>query len=153
MGKAPRAKRGRLSAPRLWMVMTRSHHALTLLAEKSIANAGLGLSDFAALEALWHKGPLSISEIQKKVLLASGSMTAAVDRLERLGLVVRKSSPSDRRVRVVELTREGKRIAKASIEKHFNDLEAQMSVLSQSEKDQMYALLKKLGLTAAEKLK
>ena len=42
-------------------------------------------------------GPLTISEIQDKVLLASGSMTAAVDRLEKLGLVVRKTSPRDRR--------------------------------------------------------
>src|SRR5262249_12340195 len=60
-------------------------------AEQSIRNAGLCLTDFAALEALLHKGPLTITQIQEKVLLASGSMTAAIDWLEKRGLVVRKS--------------------------------------------------------------
>jgi MarR family transcriptional regulator, 2-MHQ and catechol-resistance regulon repressor len=142
----------RITAPRLWWVMARSHHALRLLAEQSIANAGLCLTDFAALEALLHKGPLSITEIQDKVLLASGSMTAAIDRLEKRGLVVRKSAASDRRARIVQLTKEGKRVAAACFEKHGSDLEDLMSVLSVNEKQQLYASLKKLGLLAAQKL-
>src|SRR5215468_9112596 len=93
-----------ISAPRLWLVMMRSHHALRLLAEQSIADTGLCLTDFAALEALLHKGPLTISEIQDRVLLASGSMTAAIDRLEKRGLTVRKSTSKDRRARIVQLT-------------------------------------------------
>jgi MarR family transcriptional regulator, 2-MHQ and catechol-resistance regulon repressor len=141
-----------VGAPQLWWVMARSHHALRLLAEKSIVNAGLCLTDFAALEALLHKGPLTISDIQDKVLLASGSMTAAIDRLENCGLVVRKSSSSDRRARIVELTPEGKRVAAAYFEKHARDLEDLMSVLSAKEKRQVYASLKKLGLLAARKL-
>src|SRR6267142_6338931 len=100
-------KRDRIAAPRLWLVIAKSYRVLSLLAERSIANTGLCLTDFAALEALLHKGPLTITQIQEKVLLASGSMTAAVDRLEKLGLIVRKSSPSDRRARVLELTAEG----------------------------------------------
>lgn len=142
----------RIAAPGLWWVMARSHHALRQLAEQSIANAGLCLTDFAALEALLHKGPLTISEIQEKVMLASGSMTAAVDRLEKLGLVVRKSTPRDRRARIVQLTPEGKRVVSACFEKHARDLEALMSVLSEKEKEQIYGSLKKLGLHAAEKL-
>src|SRR2546428_5592766 len=94
-----------------------SHRVLSLLAERSIANTGLCLTDFAALEALLHKGPLTISEIQDKVRLASGSMTAAVDRLEKRGFVVRKTSPRDRRERVVELTAEGKRLAPCRFER------------------------------------
>src|ERR1035438_922528 len=132
----------RITAPRLWMVMTRSHRALSLLAEQSIAKAGLCLTDFAALEALLHKGPLTISEIQDKVLLASGSMTAAVDRLEKLGLVVRKASASDRRARGLELTPEGKRLAASCFEQHARDLEALVSALSEKEKEQTYRSLK-----------
>jgi MarR family 2-MHQ and catechol resistance regulon transcriptional repressor len=78
-------KSDRMKAPRLWLVIAKSYRALSLLAEQSIANTGLCLTDFVALEALLHKGPLTISEIQEKVRLASGSMTAAVDRLEKLG--------------------------------------------------------------------
>jgi MarR family 2-MHQ and catechol resistance regulon transcriptional repressor len=143
---------GRIRAPQLWWVMTRSHHALRLVAEQSITNAGLCLTDFAALEALLHKGPLTISEIQDKVLLASGSMTAAIDRLEKRGLVVRQSTSRDRRARIVQLTHKGKRVAAAYFEKHARDLEDVMSVLSEKEKQQVYASLKKLGLLAQQKL-
>jgi MarR family transcriptional regulator, 2-MHQ and catechol-resistance regulon repressor len=142
----------RITAPRLWLVMTRSQHALRLLAEQSIANTGLCLTDFAALETLLHKGPLTISEIQDKVLLASGSMTAAIDRLEKRGLIVRKSSARDRRARIVQLTPEGKRVAALCFEKHASDLEAVMSVLSGKEKEQVYGSLKKLGFLAAKKI-
>ena len=41
----------------------------------------MGLTDFAVLEALSHKGSLTSTEIQGKVLLASGWMTAAVGNL------------------------------------------------------------------------
>jgi MarR family 2-MHQ and catechol resistance regulon transcriptional repressor len=142
----------RVSAPRLWLVIAKSYRALSLLAEQSIASTGLCLTDFVALEALLHKGPLTISEIQDKVRLASGSMTAAVDRLEKLGLVVRKSIPSDRRARVVELTVPGKRLAASCFERHAKDLEALMSVLSEKEMEQLHGSLKKFGLLAAKQL-
>ena len=145
-------KSDRITAPRLWLVIFKSYRVLSLLAERSIANTGLCLTDFAALEALLHKGPLTISEIQDKVRLASGSMTAAVDRLEKLGLVERRASPSDRRARVVHLTAEGKRLAASSFERHAKDLEALMSALSQKEIEQLHGSLRKLGIFAAEKL-
>lgn len=104
---------GRITAPQLWRVMTSSHLAVRLLAEQSITNAGLCLTDFGALETLLHKGALPITQVQEKVLLASGSMTAAIDCLEKRGLVVRKSTSSDRRARIVELTQEGTRLATA----------------------------------------
>src|SRR2546429_6209058 len=122
-------KSDRITAPRLWLVIAKSYRVLSLLAERSIANTGLCLTDFAALEALLHKGPLTISEIQDKVRLASGSMTAAVDRLEKLGLVVRKSSPNDRRARIVELTAKGERLAASGFDRHPKALEGPMSAL------------------------
>src|ERR1700731_4494661 len=105
-------------APRLWLVLSRCYRAVSQIAERSVAESGLGLSDFAALEALLHKGPLTITGIQTKVLLASGSMTAAVDRLERKGLVIRTATPSDRRAKVLELTRQGRRVVEAAFRRH-----------------------------------
>ena len=137
-------------APRLWIVLSRCYRAVRQIAERSIAEAGLGLSDFAALEALLHKGPPTITEIQAKVLLASGSMTAAVDRLERKGLVIRRATPSDRRAKVLELTSEGKRVVEATFRRHAAELEAAMAVLNSAEERQLHGLLKKLGVFAAQ---
>jgi MarR family 2-MHQ and catechol resistance regulon transcriptional repressor len=146
------SKDEQIAAPWLWAVLARSHHSVRALAEASIARTGLCLTDFAALEALLHKGPLTITELQSKVLLATGSMTAAVDRLENRGLLARRSSRLDRRARLLQLTAEGKRLASSIFEKHARDLEALMSVLSSEEKEQLYRTSKKLGLRAAEML-
>src|ERR1700719_4669021 len=105
-----------MDAPRLWLVLSRCHRALNQIAERSIEDAGLCLSDFAALEALLHKGPLPITEIQGKVPLALGSMTAAVDRLEKKGLVIRTAAAGDRRAKVLKLTPEGSEVS-ASLRK------------------------------------
>jgi MarR family 2-MHQ and catechol resistance regulon transcriptional repressor len=139
-----------VEAPRLGIVLARCYRAVSQIAESSIAEAGLCLSDFAALEALLHKGPLTITEIQAKVLLASGSMTAAVDRLERKSLVIRRATATDRRAKVLELTLEGKRVVEAAFRRHAVELEAAFAVLNGREKRQLYGLLKKLGLFAAE---
>ena len=56
----------------------------------------------------------------------------------------RKSMSTDRRARIVELTPEGKRIAGQYFEKHTRDLEELMSVHTETEKQQLYASLKKV---------
>src|SRR5947207_756762 len=103
----------------------------------------------AAMEALLHKGPQTISEIQSRVLLASGSMTAAVDRLEEKGLIRRTSAPGDRRVKVLKLTPAGRRVVETAFGRHAAELESAMSVLNPTEKRELRAILKKLGLFAA----
>jgi len=134
-----------LTAAKLWIVLARCHRALALSVERSIADLGLCLSDFMVLEGLLHKGPLTISEIQAKVLLASGSMTAAVDRVESMGLVVRKTTANDRRARVLELTSKGRRLIERAFADHARHLENAMSVVNEDEKRHLYASLKKLG--------
>jgi MarR family transcriptional regulator, 2-MHQ and catechol-resistance regulon repressor len=139
----------RTDAPRLWLVLMRCHHALSKIAERSIQGTELCLTDFVALEALLHKGPQTITEIQSRVLLASGSMTAAVDRLEGRGLIRRTSASGDRRAKVLKLTPAGRRVAETAYGRHAADLESAMTVLSLTEKQQLRAILKKLGLFAA----
>src|SRR5580692_9823420 len=141
--------KAQVDAPRLWLVLSRCHRALNQIAEQSIEGAGLGLTDFAALEALLHKGPLTITEIQGKVPLAIGSMTAAVDRLEKKGLIIRTPASADRRAKVLKLTPEGRRIVEKAFSRHAAELESAMAVLNASEKRQLHDLLKTLGLFAA----
>ena len=142
-GKTP------IDAPRLWLVLARCHHAVSHIAERSIRDTGLGLTDFAALEALLNKGPLSITEIQSKVPLALGSMTAAVDRLEKKGLILRTPSPDDRRAKILKLSPKGRSVVEAAFTRHAADLETVMAVLNQREKRQLHGLLKRVGLFAA----
>src|SRR5438132_6969089 len=102
---------GRITAPQLWLVMAKSYRVLRLRAEESIVSAGLCLTDFAALEALLHKGPLTITEIQQKVLLASGSMTAAIDRLRKWAWSRGCRVTATRGGAIVSSTEEGSQVA------------------------------------------
>jgi MarR family transcriptional regulator, 2-MHQ and catechol-resistance regulon repressor len=137
-----------VSAPRLWLVLARAHGSMVDFIERSINAQGLGISDFMVLEVLLHKGPLTISVIGEKVLLASASMTSAIDRLEKRGLVLRRSCNSDRRIRVVELTAAGKSSIEEIYARHEKDLEFLMAGVSEDERRTMYEGLKKVGLAA-----
>ena len=144
------AKQVSVSAAKLWTVFAKAHRALSAHVEASVARHGLCLTDFMALEALLHKGPLTVGEIGDRVLLTSGSMTAAVDRLERQGLVRRGFVKEDRRARVIHLTAKGERLVKGVFEEHSRDLEILMGALDSGERAQLYELVKKLGLSAKE---
>jgi MarR family 2-MHQ and catechol resistance regulon transcriptional repressor len=137
-----------ISGPKLWVVLARAYGAMASYVQDRIAAEGLGLSDFMVLEVLLHKGAMSISAIGEKVLLANASMTAAVDRLEERGYVIRQSSESDRRSKIVALTSEGRALIFSLYARHARDIEAVTSALSLREQDQLHSLLKKLGLSA-----
>src|SRR3982074_1828116 len=95
------------SGTHVWLVMMKAHRALQRLATRSIESSEVGLSDFAVLEMLLHKGPQPVNEIGRRIELTSGAITTAVDRLESRDLVTREAHPSDRRARVVRLTAPG----------------------------------------------
>lgn len=59
--------------------------------------AGLGATDFFALNLLGALGPLTASELAEQTGLTSGATTRLIDRLERAGQVRRKSDNADRR--------------------------------------------------------
>src|SRR5881628_3364689 len=90
----------------LWLVLMKAFHAISAHATATLAETGLGDSDFRVLEALLHKGPLPVNTIGPKVWLTPGSISVAVDRLEKTGLV-KRTNTDDRRVRLVELTAKG----------------------------------------------
>src|SRR5437870_6821212 len=105
---ATRKRAADVSGTHLWLVMMKAHRALERLAIQSIESSEVGLSDFAVMEMLLHKGAQPVNEIGRYIELTSGAITTAVDRLESRGLVVREAHPSDRRARIVRLTPAGK---------------------------------------------
>jgi len=82
------------------------------------------------------------------VQLTSGSITAAVDRLVRKGLVSRCDDPKDRRARVVHLTGPGRKLIDCAFAQHDAAMEKATAGLTAAERVQAVVLLKKLGLYA-----
>jgi MarR family 2-MHQ and catechol resistance regulon transcriptional repressor len=137
----------------VFLVMWKAVHAVETYAQHSIAELEMCGSDFAVLEALLHKGPLPINELGKKVLLTSGSMTVAVDRLQSKGLVERRASGTDRRAKIVHLTKQGKDLIARVYADHAADMERLASAsLTKAERETLIRLLKKIGYEAAGKV-
>jgi MarR family transcriptional regulator, 2-MHQ and catechol-resistance regulon repressor len=138
------------SGVHVFLVLWKASRAAQAYAEKSISELEMCGSDFAVLEALLHKGPLPINEIGKKVLLTSGSITIAVDRLETKRLVERRAHGTDRRARIVHLTQAGRNLITRVYADHAADMERLASAsLTKAERKTLISLLKKIGYEAA----
>src|ERR1700704_2495986 len=107
----------------VWLVFMKAFQALAVHAEGSIKRTELGDSDFRVLEALLHKGPLPVNTVGPKVWLTPGSISVAVDRLVKKGLVSRKGQTYDRRVRQVQLTPKGRALITRGFREHAGAME------------------------------
>jgi MarR family 2-MHQ and catechol resistance regulon transcriptional repressor len=138
----------------VFLVLWKAARAVEAYAEDSVAALEMCGSDFAVLEALLHKGPLPINEIGRKVLLTSGSITVAVDRLESKALVERRASDTDRRTKIVHLTKAGKELISRVYADHAADMEQLAAAsLNKTERETLMRLLKKIGYEAAARTK
>jgi MarR family transcriptional regulator, 2-MHQ and catechol-resistance regulon repressor len=139
-----------LSGVHIWLIVMKAFQSMADYASRSFQESGLGDSDFRVLEALLHKGPLPVNTIGPKVFLTPGSISTAVDRLYERGLVSRTESESDRRVRTVDLTPEGRTLIKQIFSAHAKEMEKLAAVLTPAERLQLVKALKKLGKQAVE---
>jgi MarR family transcriptional regulator, 2-MHQ and catechol-resistance regulon repressor len=137
-------------ATHTWLIMLKALQAIRHFAFPPILKEGLGDSDFRVLEVLLHKGPMPVNAIGPKVDLNPGSVSVAVDRLYKKGLVSRVESESDRRVRTVSLTEKGRRVFVPIFRQHAALIKRAFQDVSPEEQRQMEEVLKRIGRRAEE---
>jgi MarR family transcriptional regulator, 2-MHQ and catechol-resistance regulon repressor len=135
---------------KLFIVLSRAFKAINEHVNKVIQASGLNPTEFAVLELLYHKGDQPMQQIGGKILLASGSITYVVDKLEQKGLLTRIACPNDRRVTFAQITDKGKDFIQEIFPAHAEQIHNLMSSLTDSEKQVAIDLLKKLGLPAGK---
>lgn len=146
---SPRRDEDTAAALKLWVVLNRAHRAITEHARRQIERQDLRPTEFAVLEALYHKGPLTLGQIGERVLVTSGSVTPVADKLERRTLIQRRISSEDRRVCYAELTDAGRELIGAIFPDHAEVIRGAMEGLTVEEKRIATALLRRLGRHAA----
>ncbi|MCP1143849.1 MarR family winged helix-turn-helix transcriptional regulator [Lysinibacillus endophyticus] len=132
---------------KLYIVLSRANKAINEVTNQFFQQHGLNPTEFAVLELLYHKGRQPLQQIGNKILLASGSITYVIDKLEKRGYLNRVSCPSDRRVTFAEITEEGSKFMSTLFPEHEQNLHELLSVLTDEEKETAITLLKKLGLS------
>ncbi|NLY79539.1 MAG: MarR family transcriptional regulator [Lysinibacillus sp.] len=132
---------------KLYIVLSRANKAINEVTNQFFQQNGINPTEFAVLELLYHKGRQPLQKIGSKILLASGSITYVVDKLEKRGFINRISCPSDRRVTYAEISEEGSAFMQKVFPEHEQNLHELMNVLTPEEKETAIELLKKLGLS------
>lgn len=135
---------------KLWVVLSRAAAAVGQHSERDIARHGFSSAEFGILEALYHKGPLLLGEIQRRILVSSGGITFLVDRLTEKGFVAREACPNDRRARYAVLTPAGRALMKRIFPGHAEVIAHALEGLTREQRRTATKLLRDLGRSAAE---
>lgn len=107
-------------------------------------SGGLTLTQFGVLDALYHKGPLTINQIIESILSTGGNITVVVSNLEKQDLVTRTTNPEDKRSCFISITPKGVQKIEELFPKHLEDLEDHFKNLTQEDKEQLVFLLAKV---------
>lgn len=135
----------KLSGTKLWLSLFRAYRAVEKVDLENVKALGFAcITDFALLEILLNLGPLPVSTIGDKVLLTSGSVTSAIDRAEKAGLVERSRDDKDRRTVIVSLTAQGQQRIKTAFSEHTKHLDAAFAKLTPGESKQLVRILAKV---------
>lgn len=102
-----------------------------------------GETDFLILQELAMKGELPATKLAGRVGLTSGSMTAALNRLEKAGSLKRRRTPLDRRCVLVSLTDRGRETALVEHKRQQKRLKKALGVFSERELSLFSGLLKR----------
>lgn len=141
------------SEVRTWIRFVATNAAISRELEARLMGAhGLTLSDYDVLVQLARapERKLRNIELAKAVVLTRSGVTRLVDGLEKDGLVMRSSCPSDKRGSFVALTDDGLARLRAAADTHLQGVrELFLERLGREGREQMDALLSELPSGAA----
>jgi len=126
-------------------ILLRATNVIQEKIKEDVSKYDLNLSEFGALEVLYHKGPLPVQSICEKVLIANSSMSYVIENLIKKELIEKVKDPSDRRIHIVHLTQKGEMLFDDIYPKHLEHMRSFIDVLDINEEANLQFLLKKLG--------
>ena len=127
----------------VYVKLMRATNTATSKIHEHLKEDNLTLSQFGVIEALYHLGPLSQSELGEKILKSNANLTTVVDSLEKKKLVERKRSDQDRRTVMVYLTELGRELIAKVFPRHAKVVTRELGFLTDKEKDALEKLLRK----------
>jgi MarR family transcriptional regulator, organic hydroperoxide resistance regulator len=94
-------------------------------AEEALSQLGLHVSQELVLFVLWREEGLSQSELAARLRVELPTVTKAVHRMERAGLLIRQADEQDTRVSRVYMTEKGRALYAPALT-IWHDVEARM---------------------------
>jgi len=135
---------------KLTTVLFRSMQNVEAVIKKDISSYQLNTSEFGVLELLFNRGKQPIQSIANRMLMANSSMTYVIDKLEDKKLITRTQDEVDKRITMVDLTKEGQNFFSSIFPNHVQTLKNIYQCLSPEELIVLIESLKKIGYQAME---
>ena len=135
---------------RLYIALTRTYKKLLDMDLRNIRGYGLNATEFGVLEFLYNKGSHPLQQIGNHILITSGTITYVIDKLEKKGLIIRRSCEKDRRIIYAEITESGRNKMSEILPNHYTTFTEAFEGLTPVEKEQTIALLKKISFYSKE---
>jgi MarR family 2-MHQ and catechol resistance regulon transcriptional repressor len=123
----------------------RTANAIDRKTAQIAAEYDLTLGQFAVLEALFHKGDLTVGQVQEAILSSSGTIPLIVGKLEQRGYLTRCQDKEDRRRWNLHLTEAGRAVIAAVYPQNEEMIIRQMDCWTEEEKNTLVTLLQRFG--------
>src|SRR5438128_99240 len=146
---APRAA-GERTKDMAFRSMVRTLGLLDRVMQPYFSRFGITGSQWGVLRVL-HRAEaeglpgLRLTDLSERLIIRPPSVTGVVDRLERLGLVVRESVSGDLRAKQVTLTPKARQLLDKVLAGHALQIDSVLGGLSDNEHEELHRLLSKLN--------
>jgi DNA-binding MarR family transcriptional regulator len=128
---------------RITRISSQSLHQL----DRALAPSGVSRAEFDVMSALARSDrPLRASEVTAVTMFSGAATTKHADRLAKLGLVERQRFERDGRVVLLQLTEAGRALVESEFPRRVERDRLSLSGLSEDEKVQLTALLKRFSV-------
>ena len=129
--------------------LLRTHGLMRRVMEPFFAQYGISGSQWGILRTLHRasaegKTSLRATDLGDRLLIRPPSVSGAVDRLQRQGLVVRATSASDLRAKHLRLTAQGQKLVQQVLDKLSAHVQSVLGKLDETEQIELHRLLGKL---------
>lgn len=129
----------------LFIGLNRTITAIHRETETLFRQYDLTKTQFGVLEALYHKGDLTVGATQKLILTTSGNIPVVVKNLENRGLLERLPHPEDKRSILLHITEAGKSLIKEVFPQNEAIICRLINTWSLEEQDYLIQQFKKFG--------
>lgn len=136
-----------MSKPEL-KILIGLHRAANRIDRESVrlfTKYGLTMGQFSVLEALYHKGDMTVGQVREKILSTSGTIPVIVHNLEKRNYLIRQQDKCDKRRSILHITPEGCALMALVYPQNEEKIIEMLGMLCEDEKNQLVTLLKKIG--------
>jgi len=130
---------------KIFIGMSRALNKINRATNKVYTKYGLTSGQFAVLEALYHKGELSVGEVQDKILSTSGTIPVIVKNLEKEGFLQKSNDESDKRRFILQITQKGKELMDIIYPENEEIIISMINVWNKEEQEVILNYMRKFG--------